>query len=85
MPTWHVGSRTYESVERSALMAVENMLRVLHGQPPHAQANTLEQQTSPQRRRVPFLSPSESWSSSRRVPLGSRISGEFLKPISEAS
>ena len=82
--TPHVGSRTYESVERQAIMAVENMLRVPHGQPPHAQGNTLEQQTSPQRRRVPFLSPSESWSSSRRVPLGSRISGEFLKPILEA-
>jgi D-3-phosphoglycerate dehydrogenase / 2-oxoglutarate reductase len=39
--TPHVGSRTYESVERQAIMAVENMLRVLHGQSPHAQANTL--------------------------------------------
>jgi D-3-phosphoglycerate dehydrogenase len=39
--TPHVGSRTYESVERQAVMAVENMLRVLSGQPPHAQANTL--------------------------------------------
>ena len=39
--TPHVGSRTYESVERQAVMAVENMLRVLNGQPPHAQANTL--------------------------------------------
>ncbi|MGE3540637.1 MAG: phosphoglycerate dehydrogenase [Candidatus Tectimicrobiota bacterium] len=39
--TPHIGSRTYESVERQAVMAVENMLRVLHGQPPHAQANTL--------------------------------------------
>ena len=36
--TPHVGSRTYESVERQAIMAVENMLRVPHGQPPHAQA-----------------------------------------------
>ena len=35
-------------------MAVENMLRVLHGQLPHAQANTLLQQTSPQGRRLPF-------------------------------
>ena len=25
-------------------MAVENMLRILHGQPPHAPANTLEPQ-----------------------------------------
>src|SRR5215510_6532520 len=39
--TPHVGSRTYESVERQAIMAVENMLCVLHGQPPHAQANSL--------------------------------------------
>ena len=39
--TPHVGSRTYESVECQAIMAVENMLRVLHGQPPHARANTL--------------------------------------------
>ena len=39
--TPHVGARTYESVERQAIMAVENMLRVLHGQPPHAQANSL--------------------------------------------
>jgi D-3-phosphoglycerate dehydrogenase len=42
--TPHVGSRTYESVERQAVMAVENMLRVLQGQTPHAQANTLESQ-----------------------------------------
>ena len=39
--TPHVWSRTYESVERQAVMAVENMLRVLPGQAPHAQANTL--------------------------------------------
>jgi D-3-phosphoglycerate dehydrogenase / 2-oxoglutarate reductase len=39
--TPHVGSRTYESVERQAIMAVENMLRVLHGQTPHVPANTL--------------------------------------------
>jgi D-3-phosphoglycerate dehydrogenase len=39
--TPHVGSRTYESVERQALMAAENMIRVLAGQPPHAQANKL--------------------------------------------
>jgi D-3-phosphoglycerate dehydrogenase / 2-oxoglutarate reductase len=37
--TPHTGSRTYESVERQALMAAENMIRVLGGQPPHAQAN----------------------------------------------
>jgi len=28
-------------------MAVENMLRVLHGQTPHAPANTLEPQFGP--------------------------------------
>jgi D-3-phosphoglycerate dehydrogenase len=39
--TPHVGSRTYESVERQALMAAENMIRVLAGQAPHAQANKL--------------------------------------------
>jgi D-3-phosphoglycerate dehydrogenase len=39
--TPHVGSRTYESVERQALMAAENMIRILDGQAPHAQANKL--------------------------------------------
>jgi D-3-phosphoglycerate dehydrogenase / 2-oxoglutarate reductase len=39
--TPHTGSRTYESVERQALMAAENMIRVLSGQAPHAQANKL--------------------------------------------
>jgi D-3-phosphoglycerate dehydrogenase len=39
--TPHTASRTYESVERQALMAAENMIRVLGGQPPHAQANKL--------------------------------------------
>ncbi|HZE95979.1 MAG TPA: phosphoglycerate dehydrogenase [Planctomycetota bacterium] len=37
--TPHTGSRTYESVERQAMMAAENMIRVLNGQEPHAQAN----------------------------------------------
>jgi D-3-phosphoglycerate dehydrogenase len=37
--TPHTGSRTYESVERQAMMAAENMIRVLTGQAPHAQAN----------------------------------------------
>ena len=37
--TPHTGSRTYESVERQAVMAAENMIRVLSGQPPYAQAN----------------------------------------------
>jgi D-3-phosphoglycerate dehydrogenase len=39
--TPHVASRTYESVERQATMAAENMIRVLRGEPPHAQANKL--------------------------------------------
>ena len=39
--TPHVASRTYESVERQATMAAENLLRVLAGQPPLAQANKL--------------------------------------------
>ncbi len=39
--TPHVASRTYESVERQAVMAAENLIRVLSGQPPLAQANKL--------------------------------------------
>jgi len=39
--TPHTGSRTYESVERQAMMAAENMIRVLKGEAPHAQANKL--------------------------------------------
>ena len=39
--TPHVASRTYESVERQATMAAENMIRVLKGEAPHAQANKL--------------------------------------------
>jgi len=39
--TPHTGSRTYESVERQAMMAAENMIRVLRGEAPHAQANKL--------------------------------------------
>jgi D-3-phosphoglycerate dehydrogenase len=37
--TPHVGSRTFESVERQAMMATENLLRVLRGEAPLAQAN----------------------------------------------
>jgi len=37
--TPHVGSRTYESVERQALAAVENLVRGMHGEPPLAQVN----------------------------------------------
>lgn len=38
--TPHVGSRTFESVERQALMSTENLLRVLAGFKPLAQANS---------------------------------------------
>ena len=37
--TPHIGSRTYESVERQAVMATQNLLRQLNGDPPLAQAN----------------------------------------------
>jgi D-3-phosphoglycerate dehydrogenase len=39
--TPHIGSRTFESVERQALMATENLLRVLKGEKPLAQANVI--------------------------------------------
>lgn len=37
--TPHIGSRTYESVARQAMMATQNLIRVLNGEPPVAQAN----------------------------------------------
>ena len=37
--TPHIASRTFESVERQAMMATENLLRVLAGEKPLAQAN----------------------------------------------
>lgn len=37
----HVGSRTYESVERQADMALRNLILVLDGRPPLAQANQI--------------------------------------------
>lgn len=37
--TPHIGSRTFESVERQAIMSTENLLRVLKGEKPLAQAN----------------------------------------------
>ncbi len=37
--TPHIGSRTYESVVRQATMAVENLIAVLSGKEPRAQAN----------------------------------------------
>lgn len=39
--TPHVGSRTFESVERQAVMATENLLRLLAGERPLAQANSV--------------------------------------------
>jgi D-3-phosphoglycerate dehydrogenase len=39
--TPHIGSRTFESVLRQATMAVENLIRVLRGEAPLAQANKL--------------------------------------------
>ncbi len=39
--TPHIGSRTYESVQRQAGMATENLIRVLNGEKPVAQANRL--------------------------------------------
>lgn len=37
--TPHIGSRTFESVQRQAIMAAKNLLRVLNGEEPLAQAN----------------------------------------------
>lgn len=37
--TPHIGSRTYESVQRQATCAIENLTLFLAGKPPHAQAN----------------------------------------------
>lgn len=37
--TPHIGSRTFESVQRQATMATENLIRVLRGEKPLAQAN----------------------------------------------
>ncbi len=37
--TPHIGSRTYESVERQATMAAENLILALSGKTPRAQAN----------------------------------------------
>jgi D-3-phosphoglycerate dehydrogenase len=39
--TPHVGSRTFESVARQAKMAAENLIAVLNGKKPLAQANTV--------------------------------------------
>ena len=37
--TPHIGSRTYESVERQATMAAKNLILALNGEKPLAQAN----------------------------------------------
>ncbi|MCA9450718.1 MAG: 3-phosphoglycerate dehydrogenase, partial [Candidatus Omnitrophica bacterium] len=37
--TPHIGSRTYESVGRQAMMATQNLIQVLNGKPALAQAN----------------------------------------------
>ena len=37
--TPHIGSRTYESVGRQAAMAVRNLIHVMKGEKPLAQAN----------------------------------------------
>lgn len=41
--TPHIGSRTYESVARQAKMAAENLIAVLNGRKPLAQANTIQE------------------------------------------
>ncbi len=40
--TPHIGSRTYESVVRQAGMAVDNLIAVLRGEAPRAQANKID-------------------------------------------
>ena len=40
--TPHIGSRTYESVVRQATKSVENLIAVLEGRAPLAQANKLD-------------------------------------------
>jgi D-3-phosphoglycerate dehydrogenase / 2-oxoglutarate reductase len=40
--TPHIGSRTYESVVRQAGMAVDNLIAVLRGETPRAQANKID-------------------------------------------
>ncbi len=39
--TPHIGSRTYESVQRQAMMAAQNLLHLLRGEPPLAQVNAV--------------------------------------------
>lgn len=40
--TPHIGSRTYESVQRQAMMAATNLLRMLKGEKPLAQVNDVD-------------------------------------------
>ncbi|MEM7453700.1 MAG: Ldh family oxidoreductase [Planctomycetota bacterium] len=46
--TSHIGSRTYESVQRQATMATQNLVNFIAGDPPLAQANQLAGQTNSQ-------------------------------------
>ncbi len=39
--TPHIGSRTYESVQRQAMMAVRNLVLAMSGEPPLAQVNSV--------------------------------------------
>ena len=39
--TPHIGSRTYESVERQAMMATRNLIMALNGEKPLAQVNSV--------------------------------------------
>jgi D-3-phosphoglycerate dehydrogenase len=39
--TPHIGSRTYESVQRQAMMAAQNLLHLLRGEKPLAQVNAV--------------------------------------------
>lgn len=42
MITPHIGSRTYESVQRQAMMAATNLLNMLNGEQPLAQVNKVD-------------------------------------------
>lgn len=44
--TPHIGSRTYESVQRQAMMAAQNLLHLLRGEKPLAQVNTVNPPTA---------------------------------------
>jgi D-3-phosphoglycerate dehydrogenase len=44
--TPHIGSRTYESVQRQAMMAAQNLLHLLRGEKPLAQVNAVNPPTA---------------------------------------